>query len=155
MYSHEFPGKVKKANKALLLLFPLIYLAGAGYFLYALFQRAPNFINIENITRSIVVALPFYISIMSMGSIKNILFTKIPSGFDIKYQLFDEYVEFRTSDVLTRLNYADITDVMNPEKTGSVIKLNLKSGRDMEMPIPENKYELYVQLKKKLAESTL
>ena len=154
MESHEFLGKVKMPNKAFELVSPLLYIVLALYFFYVLFRRAPDLVNIENILESIVVALPFYISIISLRSIKNILFAKIPSDFDIKYQLFDEYLELETTDILNRIRYTDISDVTNPEKTGRVIKVRMNSGRDMEMPIPEEKYEFYVQLKKKLTGSS-
>ena len=155
MLSHHFFGTVKKTNKAIVFLMPLLYLGIASFWLYRMFQDLPSFMTLENVGRSIFVAFPFYLAFLSISSIKNILFTKFPSGFDIKYQLFDSYLEISSNDVLTRLKYSDIAKVQNPDKTGSSIKFQMKSRREFTVPAPEKKEELYFQLKQKLENSSL
>jgi hypothetical protein len=155
MLSHQFFGTVKKTNKAIVFLIPLLYLGIASFWVYRMFQDIPSFMTLENIGRSIFVAFPFYMAFLSIGSIKNVLLTKFPSDFNIKYQLFDSYLEVNYSDVLTRLKYSDIVGVTNPDRSGNVIKLQMQSGQELAMAAPENKQELYFQLKQKLEHTDL
>ncbi len=151
MEIQEFIGKSDKRSKFRMLAGPAILLGMAGFWLFRIYTVAPDLLGLTQLTNSLILALPFYIGIITFESIKKTVFKKSYSVFDVRYLVSERYVDVRFFNHSLSIKISDLEKIRDPEFTGQFMHFVLKSGIEYSLPVPDNKLELYQLLTKRMA----
>jgi len=151
MEIQEFIGKSDKRSKLRMLVVPVILLGVVGLWLFRIYSAAPELLEFSRVTNSLILAMPFYIGIIAIDSIKKTVFKKSYSAFDVRYQVSERYVDVKFFDHSLSIKIADLEKVRDPEYTGQFMHFVLKDGKEYSLPVPDNKFELHQLLSQRIA----